>query len=508
MRILNQDALRSHGNVAGRQALVEILEAGLQAADPYNNTRRLVRREGDRLIVGCPDFEPRGDPQTGDEIIDLNRIGRIYVFGAGKGVQRLARAIEDVLGDRLTGGHVIAKHGDEVICERIGVTHGAHPVPDDGCALGCRRILEMCRSLTADDLVFTIGTNGFSALLTLPADGISMAEIRQLTYMMQIERGVPTGDLNPIRNHIDQMKGGRFARHIQPARAIHIVGIDPSSYQQVIYRNLWLHSLPDCTTFADAQAMLLKWDAWDAAPASVRAHIARADPADETVKADEFLKWRFRIFGTMPYNQSMIPTAQKRAAELGFTPLWLALDLRAEAKDAAHVIASVAKSIETLGQPVEPPAALFTTGEILVTVGQERGMGGRNQEYCVSAALDIAGSRNILMASADSDGTDGPGIQFSDERLGASGVACLAGGIVDGETAREAKERGVDLVEALKRHNTSPALYALDSGIVATQNISIGDFGVTLVLGRKDGAWSVRQEREPSDVKPESSRAS
>jgi glycerate-2-kinase len=492
MRILNQDALRSHGNVAGRQALVEILEAGLRAADPYHNTRRLVRREGDKLIVGCPDFEPRGDPQTGDEIIDLNRVGRIFVFGAGKGVQRLARAIEDVLDDRLTGGQVIAKHGDDVICERIGVTHGAHPVPDEGCATGCRRILEMCRGLTEDDLVFTLGTNGFSALLTLPADGISMDEVRQLTYMMQIERGVPTGDLNPIRNHIDRMKGGRFARAIQPARAIHIVGIDPSAYQQVIYRNLWLHSLPDCTTFADAKAMLVKWDAWDAAPASVRAHIERANPADETVKADEFLRTRFRIFGTMPYNQSMIPTAQKKAAELGFKPQWLALDLRAEAKDAAHVMASVAKSIETLGQPVEPPVALFTTGELLVTVGQEHGMGGRNQEYCVSAALDIAGSHNILMASADSDGTDGPGIQFSDERLGASGVTCLNGGIVDGETAREAKARGVDLVAALKRHNTSPALYALDSGIVATQNISIGDFGVTLVLGRKEGAWSVR----------------
>lgn len=492
MRILNQDALRSHGNVAGRQALVEILEAGLQAADPYNNIYRLIRRAGNILTVGCRDFEPADDPHSGDEIIDLDRVGRIFVFGAGKGVQRIAKAIEDILGDRLTGGHVIAKHGDEVICERVGVTHGAHPVPDEGCATGCRRILALCQDLTEDDLVFTLGTNGFSALLTLPADGISMAEVRQLTYMMQIERGVPTGDLNPIRNHIDQMKGGRFARHLQPARAIHIVGIDPSSYQQVIYRNLWLHSLPDCTTFADAKTMLLKWDAWDAAPASVRAHIARADPADETVKADEFLRTRFRIFGTMPYNQSMIPTAQKKAAELGFKPQWLALDLRAEAKDAARTIASVAKSIETLGQPVEPPCALFSTGELLVTVGQEHGMGGRNQEYCVSAALDIAGSRNILMASADSDGTDGPGIQFSDERLGTSGVTCLNGGIVDGETAAEAKARGVDLVEALKHHNTSPALYALDSGIVATQNISIGDFGVTLVLGRREGAWSVR----------------
>ena len=229
MRILNQDALTSHGNIAGRRALVEIMEAGLQAADPYNNTHRLIRRSGSKLTIGCRDFEPAGDPHSGDEVIDLDKIGRIYVFGAGKGVQRIARAIEDILGDRLTGGHVIAKHGDEVICERIGVTHGAHPVPDKGCAIGCRRIIGLCQGLTKDDLVFTLGTNGFSALLTLPSDGISMEDVRQVTFMMQIERGVPTGDLNPIRNHIDQMKGGRFTRHIQPARAIHIVGIDPSS---------------------------------------------------------------------------------------------------------------------------------------------------------------------------------------------------------------------------------------------------------------------------------------
>ncbi len=492
MRILNQDALRSHGNVAGRKALVEIMEAGLQAADPYHNTRRLIRRDGDALIVGCRDFEPSGDPAAGDEEIDLSQVGRIYVFGAGKGVQRIARAIEDTLGDRLTGGHVVAKHGDEVICERVGVTHGAHPVPDEGCAIGCQRILDMCQGLREDDLVFTIGTNGFSSLMTLPVPEVPLEDVRQVTYLMQIELGVPTGDLNPIRNHIDRMKGGRFARCIQPARAIHIFGADPMTYERLMYHNVWLHHLPDCTTFADAKAMLSKWDADDRVPASVREYIERADPANETVKASEFQQWRSRIFGIMPYNQSMIPAAQKKAAELGFKALWLALDLRAEARDAARTVASVAKSIETFGQPVEPPVALFSTGEILVTVGPERGMGGRNQEYCVSAALDIAGSRNILMASADSDGTDGPGIQFSEERLGAPGVTCLSGGIVDGETAREAQARGVDLVDALKRHNTSPALYRVDSGIVASQNISIGDFTVTLVLGRKDGAWALR----------------
>jgi len=490
MRILNQDVLASHGNVAGRRALVEILEAGLEAADPYHNTRRLLRREGHWLIVGGRDFEPAGDPQAGDEIINLDEVDRIFVFGAGKGVQRIAKAIEDVLGERLAGGHVIAKHGDETICERIGVTHGAHPVPDEGCVLGCQRIWEWCRNpdgsprLSDRDLVFTISTNGVSALLTWPSAGISIEDVRRLTYMMQIERGVPTGDLNPIRNHIDRMKGGRLTRYLQPARAIHIIGIDPGSYRQLIYRNLWLHNLPDCTTFADAQAMLRKWDAYDEAPPAIRAHIERADPAEETVKAAEFLRWRSRIFGVMPHHLSMIPTAQRKAEECGFRALWLAHDLRGEAKDVAKAVAAVARCIETMGQPVEPPVALFSTGEIVVTVGQERGMGGRNQEYCVAAALEIAGSRHILMAAVDSDGTDGPGIQFSEPKL--DGVTCLAGGIVDGETAREAGERGVNLVEALKHHDTSPALYRLDSGVIATQNISIGDFAVTLVTGRRE----------------------
>ena len=102
MRILNSDQLISHGNVRGREALVQILEAGMQAADPYMNMADLVRLEGKRLIVGNRDFEPAGDPRSGDEVIDLNGVGGIYVFGAGKGSQRMARALEDVLGDWLT----------------------------------------------------------------------------------------------------------------------------------------------------------------------------------------------------------------------------------------------------------------------------------------------------------------------------------------------------------------------------------------------------------------------
>jgi glycerate 2-kinase len=376
---------------------------------------------------------------------------------------------------------VIGKHGDEIILKRIGVTLGGHPVPDEGCVQGCQRILQICRGLKKEDLVFTVVANGVSSLLTNPVPGVSLEDVRQTTHIMQIQCGAPTQDLNPIRNHLDVMKGGRISTYLQPALAIHILAYDPGEYELLMHQNLWLHTLPDCTTFADAVAMLKKWDAWDAVPASVRAHLLRADPQQETVKAAAFENMDCRIFGVMPKHLSMVPAAQKKAAELGFKPYTVARFLQAEASQAGLVMACIAATIEEEGVPFEPPCALFTAGELLVTVGQEKGIGGRNQEYVLAGALKIAGSQNIVMAGADTDGTDGPGGPFSDD---ACGVRCLAGGVVDGETVAEAQAAGVDIVSELRRHNGSPALWKLRSGIAATQNISLTDLGVTLVMGR------------------------
>ena len=481
MRILNTQALASHGNVPGRRALVQILEAGLQAADPYDNTIKLVRVQDGKLLVGKGDFEPLGTPRAGDAVFDLSEVGDIYVFGAGKGSQRVAKAIEDVLGDRLTGGHIIDKKGADIILDRAGVTLGAHPVPDEECARGCERILSMTKRLDREDLVFTVVANGVSSLLTMPVPGVSVEDVRKTTYLMQIERGAPTGDLNPVRNHLDMMKGGRLSARIHPATAIHIIAWDARTYDELMHRNLWLHSLPDSTTFDDAVMMLKKWDAWDAVPASVREHLERADPRHETVKAQDFEKMSFRIFGVMPDTATMLPAAQKKSADLGFEPHSLATFLHAEASQAGLVVATIARNIERNGQPFEPPCALISGGELLVTVGKAKGIGGRNQEFALSAALRIAGSKNIVVGSVDSDGTDGPGTQFSS---GLEGIPSLAGGIVDGETTKRASEIGVDIRQALRSHNATPALCRLGSGIVATHNISLNDLSVTLILGR------------------------
>jgi len=485
LRIQNMESLASHGNITGRKAMLEILEAGLQASDSYHNTRKLLRLEGNKLIVGGKEFEPTGSPKSGDEIFDLSRIANIYVIGAGKGSQRMAKAIEDILGDRITGGHVIDKKGHPVILKKISVTLGGHPIPDEDCIEGSKKILDITKDLNESDLVFTCISNGVSSALTLPVPGVNLDDVRKTTYILQLEHGVPTSDLNSVRNHIDLLKGGQISRKIQPAKAIHIVAHFPSTYEQLMYRNYWLHTLPDCTTFQLAIDNLKKWNAWDEVPSSVRKFLEIADPEYETVKAKEFERWTCRIFGLIPgykYSAKLL-AAMTKAEELGFKPIILSDELFGiEALHAGKYVAAICKTIERSGHPFETPCALFTTGEMVVTVGKEKGIGGRNQEFVLSAAQEIVGSENIVVGSVDTDGTDGPGIQFT-KGLGDMPI-CLAGGIVDGETVKEAKQTGVDITKELKKHNTSPTLWKLKSGIVATPNISLVDLTVALVMGR------------------------
>ncbi len=486
-RILNAAELTSHGHAQGRKIVLEILEAGMRAADPYFAMKRVLRREGDLLIFGGDPFIPPGSPRGGDEIVDLTKTGRIFVFGSAKGVQRAARAVEEIVGDRLTGGLVIDKKGGELILERIEVAFGAHPVPDEGCAQGCRRIIELAADLRPDDLVITLQGNGTGSLMTLPVEGVSMADLQHIIYRFQIERGGPTADLVAIRNHLDQMKGGQFTRRLKPARVIHVLCFYTAPYDLIMNgaRYRWMHTMPDETTHADAIRSLKKWDLWDDAPASIRDYLTHAGSAQETLKVAEFEAMDSRIFCLFPVELSVVPTARRKAEELGFRThtLYYNYTMMAEAAPTGKLVGVMAMHSEIDGTPFQPPCVLLGGGELLVTVGKERGMGGRDQEFAVSAALQLANTRHVVIGAVDSDGTDGPGRQFVDGR---DEIPVLTGGLVDGSTLRRAQELGVDLKDALKRHDTSPALYRLDDGIVAGMAMSMGDLHVALILDRGD----------------------
>lgn len=490
-RIINYDALTNHGNIKGRKLIADIMECGLKAADPYHNTMKLVRREGDNLIFEGKVFEPKEDPKSGPAVYDLSRIDRVYLFAIGKGMQRIAKAVEDLLGDDLTGGHVVAKHGDDIIMERVGVTLAGHPVPDEYCVIGCQKIVDMIKEakLTERDLVITIVGNGVSSLCTLPVPEVPLEDVMETTRLMQIEYGVPTDELNQIRNNIDQLKGGRIARMIQPAKMVNLLGVAPegsawkpaTSLERLMRENLWLHSLSDATTAKNALDVIKKWDKKGKTPESVVRYLENFDEKNATVCYDEYKNFDFRVFGVMPAELSALPSAMKRAEELGFKSYLLANPLRAEAADAGGIVALIAKTCERLSQPFTPPCAFFSAGEILVTCGENPGVGGRNQEYCTAAISNLSGSKHIVMAAVDTDGTDGPGGQFHPDAT-AKGITVLAGGIVDGYSAEEVKARGLNIQEALATHATSKFLWELDSGIAATHNISIADLACTIVM--------------------------
>ncbi len=485
MRIQNVDKLTSHGDVEGRKVVASIMEAALQAADPYHNTSKLFSLDGDILSVGNALFEADGDPNKGAERIDLSTIRRIYVVGAGKGVQRVAKAIEDVLEGRIYVGQVIAKHGDEVILKHIGVSHGAHPVPDIHCVSASQKIVDLAQDVTEDDLVFTIIGNGGSSLMTLPVQGVSLDDIMEITHRMQIEKGAPTHDLNTVRNHLDQLKGGKISRLFSKARQIHLVITDANhpvyfaprgNYESLLQKNIWLHNLPESSMFAQAIDILKRYDLWEECPEGVTTFLSTATPQMETVKYEEFCTYRFRVFGVMPDSEHFLKAAQKKAEQFGCKAVVLSQMLMVEAKYLAQVITSIAKNIVEYGEPFQGPVVLLSSGEMLVTVGDSKEVGGRNQEFALTCAQLLAGQTNIVVGSADTDGTDGPGGFFCEDA-----PVCLGGGIVDGRTATEAAQRGVDIGDALKSHATSRALWELDCGMEIEHNISLQDLTVVYI---------------------------
>lgn len=475
--------LLSHGN-SSREDALRVIEAGVRKSDPFYNMRELVRRDGYRLEIGGRDFEATDDPNSGDIIYDVRQFRHIYVVGAGKGVQRLARALEETLGEYLTGGIVICKHGDEPMLEKIEACYGSHPTPDENCVAGSRKILELARRVEADDLVFTLIANGGSSLMTLPLDGIDLEDVVALTQSMQIERGVETVLLNKVRNHVDQLKGGKLARAFSKATAVHIAAADldtanpgpTQDYANLVARNCWLHNMPDGSTFADARQVLHDYGVWEQCAGSVRRALLEARPEEETVKYSEYRTFHARMFGVMPRNRGILPAAAEKAGELGYHVYRLADALNAEAFAAAEVVAAIACCAEKGESSFSLPAALLLSGEKIVTVGSAGGVGGRNQEFAVAFARKIAGHDRIICASVDTDGTDGPG---GYEEEGAP--ACFAGGIVDGASIAEMRAAGIDVDTAIRTHATSAALWRSGNAINMTQGISLNDLTVILV---------------------------
>jgi glycerate 2-kinase len=402
-----------------RRRVLPILSAALEAVDPYAAVKRVLARANDHL---------RAD----ERVYDLARIRQVIVVGAGKAAAPMARAVEDVLGDRLSDGAVNVKRGHAEKTGVVRVQEAGHPIPDEAGVEGARRIAELAEAAGADDLVICLISGGGSALLQLPAEGISLADTQQLTDAM-LRSGATINELNTVRKHLSQVSGGGLARLAQPAPVLALLLSDVVGNPLDVIASG--PTAPDTTTFEDAISILRRFKVWDELAGSIRSRLEAGRRGDlaETPKSDDPLFESVQNV-LVASNQVAAEAAVREAERSGFQTLLLTTYVQGEAREVAKVFAGLAQEIHATSRPLARPCCLVAGGETTVTV-RGQGKGGRNQELALGAAQGIAGLPNMLVVALATDGNDGP--------------TDAAGAVVDGSTLARAQAVGLDPQAAL-----------------------------------------------------------
>jgi hydroxypyruvate reductase len=323
--------------------------------------------------------------------------GRTIVVGCGKAAASMAKAVEDRWkGD--VSGLVVTRYGHNVPTKRIEVVEAAHPVPDAAGRAAAERILEMVQGLSADDLVIFLASGGGSALLALPAPGLTL-EDKQAINKALLKSGANITEMNCVRKHLSAVKGGRLAAACAPAQVVTLAISDiPGDDPAVIASG---PTVADATTFADAVAILEKYGIRE--PAAVVAHLRAG--RDETPKPGDprLARTSLRMIATP---QMSLEAAAQVAQQAGFHPVILGDAIEGESREVATVHAGIARQVRRHDQPGPAPCVLLSGGETTVTV-RGKGRGGRNAEFLLALAVNLAGEAGMYALAGDTDGVDG-----------------------------------------------------------------------------------------------------
>lgn len=323
--------------------------------------------------------------------------GRTVVIGAGKAAGAMAKAVEDHWHGPLTG-LVVTRYAHGLPTQHIEVVEAGHPVPDAAGHDAAKRISDLLKGLTADDMVLCLISGGGSALLALPAEGVSLAD-KQAINKALLKSGATIQEMNSVRKHLSAVKGGRLALAASPAKVVSLMISDvPGDDPSIIASG---PTVPDPSSHADALAILEKYRI--DIPANVRALLESGE--GETPKpGDSRLANVENIMISTP--QEALDAAAKVAKGAGFTPLILSNCIEGEARDVALVHAAIAKQCAAFGQPAVPPCIIISGGETTVTV-RGSGRGGRNAEFLLALTIALEGHPGIYALAADTDGIDG-----------------------------------------------------------------------------------------------------
>lgn len=406
-----------------------IFSKAFLAVDPSRRIKEIIRIEKESLLV-----------ETGGgsvEVFDLNRFDRIFLLGTGKASASMAQAIEETFGERISKGLIITKHGHSLPLQKTEVIEAGHPIPDQNGLEGSKKIRNLLQETGANDLVIFIISGGGSALLPLPVNGITLKEKQEATQML-LDCGADIKEINTIRKHISQIKGGWLARWAYPSPVLTFILSDVVGDPLDAIASG--PTVPDTSTFEDAWKILEKYDLEKKISPSVRNHLlsGKEGRVEETPKPGDsvFEKVYNTLIGS---NILALRAAEKEASSLGLNTLILSSSIIGEALEAARFHGAIAKEVIATNHPIPKPACIISGGETTVTI-KGKGLGGRNQEFALAGAFEINGLEKVVFLSGGTDGTDGP--------------TDAAGAIADHTTLNRAKAMGLDPKVCLENNDS------------------------------------------------------
>src|SRR2546425_12377524 len=385
--------LRENGS-SSRRVLVEALSQALLAADPRTILRNKVKVRRNELEIGTLSFK-------------LSEFRRVLVIGGGKATAGMALEIEQILDGWITGGsvNIPAYTKPWPRSKQIKFNPASHPIPSEDGVRGVKNMLRLIGQPSEDDLVICLISGGGSALMPLPSTGILLSD-KQKTTNLLLKSGAKIDEINAVRKHLSDFKGGRLAEKLYPATVLSLIISDVvgDKLQSIASGP----TVPDDTTYAGAYTILEEHGLWRKVPSSIRKHIQKGKEG----KLPETPKRNSRIFkrvhnvlvGT---NEESCQAAAEVLEKRGYHSLILSTRLQGEAREVGKVLASICADIHENQHPVASRVAVIAGGETTVTV-HGKGRGGRNQELVLSAALSIRGNPAILVSSIGTDGVDGP----------------------------------------------------------------------------------------------------
>lgn len=398
--------------------------------------------------------------------------GRTVVIGAGKAGGAMAQAVEALWpAEAPLSGLVVTRYDHTPprpagLPRRIEVVEAAHPVPDAAGLAASQRILQLVQGLTANDLVLCLISGGGSALLTLPADGLTLQDKQRINQAL-LASGANIGEMNCVRKHLSRIKGGRLAAACAPAQVVTLTISDvPGDDPSVIASG---PTVPDATTCADAVSILKRYRI--EAPAAVLAALEQG--ALETPKPGSAI-FRGHQVNMIATPQQSLEAAAEAARAAGLNAYILSDELEGESREVGKVHAALARAVAQRGQPFAKPCVILSGGETTVTVrpvpeGARRGKGGRAGEFCLGLALALQGQAGVWALAADTDGIDG--------------MEENAGAWVEPGTLARAQALGMKVAHHLDRNDAYGFFQPLgDLVVTGPTHTNVNDFRAILVL--------------------------